>query len=275
MTRRFTCKEKMRIVQISVRYDAKYKGILYYLRNHQTQTFSNLEYHLAHIQGMFISTKNISSRFQIINLAISNIAKFLIIIIIKQDYRNNQLLKIVIIIDGKQVYVENIKYKEIISDLLIQETNSMYQLFKQLNINSDEEIHDHFLINTLINLISKQYYGEQILIQKSLISIINFSLIIVDLDLLKSNFTQNCINTQQYQRNQQNHMKRATDMFFKIDFNFAQYMIKQILSLVSQINEEFKFDDQYSQRYWTTIKSGYNVLKEDFDNRIFVFSDHS
>ncbi|CAK60925.1 unnamed protein product (macronuclear) [Paramecium tetraurelia] len=308
---RFTRKEKLRIVEIGAGYGAACEGVLYYMRNHQPQTFSNMEYHLVDIspeacaQAQIRLSQDFKQQIKKGNLRIFN-QDFLNY---KQHTQNNEMWFFVFlevfdnlahdkVIDGKQVYVENMQeFAETISDPLIKEVYAMYQQFKQQNKDQDENLEDRFLFNTLRKVISK-YYGNQksnsIFLPTGALQVLkhiksnfqNPSLVIADFDLLKNNFTQESINAPIVSKKLAKPHERldyesylvergVADIFFPTDFNFVQHMVKQILGMDSQIFKAYQFAEQFSQSSWTTTKSGYNPLKEDFGNTSFLVTDHS
>jgi SAM-dependent MidA family methyltransferase len=127
-------------VEVGAGYGAACEGVLYYMRNFQPELFANLEYHLVDIspEACKLAEKRLSedfsSAFKKGNLRIFNMdfLKY------KQNTQKNEMWFILFlevfdnlahdkVIDGKQVYVENMKeYTEEISDPLIKETYNLY-----------------------------------------------------------------------------------------------------------------------------------------------------
>lgn len=67
--------------------------------------------------------------------------------------------------------------------------------------------------------------------------------------------------------------KGEADIFFPTNFSFLQYMYKEICGKKSFSLKSYEFMNEFSKEKWAETKSGYNPLKEDFQNTSFLVSE--
>ncbi|KAL4445616.1 hypothetical protein ABPG74_006167 [Tetrahymena malaccensis] len=63
------------------------------------------------------------------------------------------------------------------------------------------------------------------------------------------------------------------DIFFPTDFRLLSHLYKQVCNKKGKALKSYQFMDIYSKEKWAETKSGYNPLKEDFENTSFFITD--
>ena len=63
------------------------------------------------------------------------------------------------------------------------------------------------------------------------------------------------------------------DIFFPTDFRLLSHMYNKVCNKKGKAVKSFQFMDSYSKENWAETKSGYNPLREDFENTSFFITD--
>ena len=62
------------------------------------------------------------------------------------------------------------------------------------------------------------------------------------------------------------------DIFFPVDFHFLRVLHKEFLKRDAHVVKSFEFIEEFSVENWTTSKSGFSPIREDFSNTCFLTS---